>query len=166
MGFEWATFQYLLDFLLCPFIFKLIKSIKPVNPKGKYSSIFIGRTGAETETPILWPPDMKIWLIGKDPDTGKDQRQEEKGMTEDEMVGWHHWLNGHKFEQTPGIGDGQEAWRAAVHWVAKSQTQLRTTQLLLLCQLRYDCLCRQNSPFSFSPVSTDWILISCSLQYS
>ena len=141
------------------------KEIKPVHPKGYQSWIFIGRTNAEAEAPVLWPPNVKNSLIGKDSDAGKDWRQE-KGMTGNEMVGWHHWLDGHEFEQASGIGDGQEAWRAAVHWVAKSQTQLRTTQLLLLCQLRYDCLCRQNSPFSFSPVSTDWILISCSLQYS
>ena len=74
------------------------KEIKPVNPKGNQSWIFIGRIDAEAETPILCPPDAKNWLIGKDPDAGKDWRQEEKGMTEDEMVGWHHWLNGHEFE--------------------------------------------------------------------
>jgi len=73
------------------------KEIKPVNPKGNQSWIFIGRTDAEAETPILWPPDAKNWLIGKDPDAGKDWRWE-KGMTKDEMVGWHHWINGHEFE--------------------------------------------------------------------
>ena len=73
------------------------KEIKPVNPKGKQSWIFIGRTDAEAETSILWPPDAKNWLIGKDPDAGKDWRQEEQGMTEDEIVGWHHQLNGHEF---------------------------------------------------------------------
>ena len=83
------------------------KEIQPVNPKGNQSWIFIGRTDAEAETPILWPPDVKNWLIGKDPDTGKDRRREEKGTTEDEMVGRHHQLNGHEFEQAPGIGDGQ-----------------------------------------------------------
>ena len=71
------------------------KEIQPVNPEGNHSWIFIGRTDAEAETPILWPSDTKSWLIGKDPDAGKDWRQEEKGMTEDEVVGWHHWLNGH-----------------------------------------------------------------------
>ena len=74
------------------------KEIQPVNPKGNQSWIFIGRTGAGAEAPILWPPDAKSWLIGKDPDAGKDWRWEEKGMTEDEMVGWHHRLNGHEFE--------------------------------------------------------------------
>ena len=69
--------------------------------------IFIGRTDAESETPILWPPDGKNWLIWKDPDAGKDWKREEKGMTEDEMVGWHHRLNGHEFEWAPGVGDGQ-----------------------------------------------------------
>ena len=74
------------------------KVIQPVTPKGNQSWIFIGRTEAKAETPILWPPDKKNWLIWKDPDTGKDWRQEEKGMTEDEMVEWYHWLNGYKFE--------------------------------------------------------------------
>ena len=74
------------------------KEIKPVNPKGNQSWIFIGTTDAEAETPILWPPDAKNWLIGNDPDAGKDWRWEEKGTTEDEMVGWHHWLSGHEFE--------------------------------------------------------------------
>ena len=73
------------------------KEIQPVHPKGSQSWIFIGRTDAEAETPILWPPDVKNWLIGKDPDAGKDWSQEEKGTTEDEMVGWHHWLSGHEF---------------------------------------------------------------------
>ena len=83
------------------------KEIKPANPKGNQSWIFTGRTEAEAEAPILWPPDAKNWLIGRDPDAGKDWRQEEKGMTEDEMVGWHHRLDGHKFEQAPGVSDGQ-----------------------------------------------------------
>jgi len=74
------------------------KEIQPVNPKGNQSWIFIGKTDVEAETPILWPSDVNNWLIWKDPDAGKDWRQEEKGMTEDEMVGWHHWLNGHEFE--------------------------------------------------------------------
>ena len=81
------------------------KEIQLVHRKGNQSWISIGRTDAET--PILWPPDVKNWLIWKDSDAGKDWRQEETGMTEDEMVGWHHWLNGHEFEQAPGLGDGQ-----------------------------------------------------------
>ena len=72
--------------------------IKLVNPKGDQSWVFIGRTDVKAETPIVWPPDAKSWLIGKDPDTWKDWGQEEKGTTEDEMVGWHHWLDGHEFE--------------------------------------------------------------------
>ena len=79
----------------------------PVHPEGNQSWIFIGRTDTEAQTPILWPPDVKNWLIGKDPDSGKDWKQEEKGMIEDEMVGWHHRLNGHEFEQALGVGDGQ-----------------------------------------------------------
>ena len=74
------------------------KEIQPVHPKGDQSWVFIGRTDVEAETPILWPPDSKSWLIWKDPDAGEDWGQEVKGMTEDKMVGLHHWLNGHKFE--------------------------------------------------------------------
>ena len=83
------------------------KEIQPVHPKGNQSWLFIGRTDAEAEAPILWPPDAKNWLIRKHPVTGKDWRQEGKGMTADETVGWHHQLKGHEFEQTPGVGDGQ-----------------------------------------------------------
>ena len=100
------------------------KEIKPVNPQGNQSWIFIGRTDAEAETPICWPPDAKNCLIGKDSDAGEDWRQEEKGTTEDEMVGWHHWLDGHEFEQAPGDGENREAWCAAVHGVTTSRTQL------------------------------------------
>ena len=83
------------------------KEIKPVNTKGIQPWIFTARTDAEAEAPVLWPPDVKNWLIRKDPDAGKDWRQEEKGTTEDEMVGWHHWLSRHEFELTPGDGEGQ-----------------------------------------------------------
>ena len=83
------------------------KEIQPVHPKGNQSWIFIGRIDVEAETPILWLPDVKNWLIGKEPHAGKDWRWEEKGTTEDEIVGWHHWLNGHDFEQALGVGDGQ-----------------------------------------------------------
>ena len=83
------------------------KEIQPVNPKENKSWLFIGRTDAETEAPVLWSPDVKSWLIRKDPDARKDWRQEEKGTTEDEMVGWHHQLDGHEFEQAPGAGDRQ-----------------------------------------------------------
>ena len=84
------------------------KEIQPVHPKGDQSWVFIGRTDVDAETPILWSPDAKNWLIWKDPDAGKDWRQEEQGMTEDKMTGWHDWLNGHGFGWTPGVGDGQE----------------------------------------------------------
>ena len=83
------------------------KEIQQVHPKGDQSWVFIGRTDVEAETPILWPPHAKSWLIGKDSDAGRDWGQEEKGMTEDEMVGWHHQLKGHEFEWTLGVGDGQ-----------------------------------------------------------
>ena len=97
------------------------KEIQPVHSKGDQSWVFIGRTDAEAETPILWPPDVRSWLFWKDPDVGKDWRQE-KGMTEDEM---DHWLNGHEFEQALGDGEGHEAWPGAVHGVTKSQARLR-----------------------------------------
>ena len=83
------------------------KEIQPVKSQGNQSWIFIGRTDSEAKTPIVWPPDVKNWLTWKDPDAGKDWRQVEKGMTEDEMVGWHHWLDGHEFEQVPRAGGGQ-----------------------------------------------------------
>ena len=86
--------------------------------------MFIGRTDAEAEAPIVWPPDVKSWFIGKDLYAQKDWRQEEKGTTEDEMVGWHHWLNGLVFEQALGDGEGEGRLCAAVHGVAKSQTRL------------------------------------------
>ena len=92
------------------------KEGKPVHPKGNQSWIFFGRTDAEAESPILWPPDAKNWLIGNDPDAGKDWRQEEKGTTEDEMVGWHHQLNGHEFEQAPRVGDGQGSLACYSPW--------------------------------------------------
>ena len=82
--------------------------------------MFIGRTGAEAAAPIFWPPDAKNWLIGEDPDAGKDWRKEEKRVIENEMVGWHHWLNGHEFEQTLGVGDGQASLACCSTWVAES----------------------------------------------
>ena len=96
------------------------KEIKQVNPKGIQSWIFIGKTDAEAATPTLWPPNVKNWLIGKDLDAGRDWRQEEKGMTEDEMVGWHHWLDGHEFEQAPGLGDGQRRLVCCSPWGPES----------------------------------------------
>ena len=103
------------------------KEIKPVYPKGDQSWVFIGGTDVEAETPILWPPDVKSWLIWKDPDAGKDWGQEEKGTTEDEMVGWHHWLDGHGFGWTPGVGDGQGGLACWGSWGCK---ELDTTERL------------------------------------
>ena len=97
------------------------KEIKPVNPNGNQSWIFIGRTDAEA--PILWPPYVKSQLIGKDPDAGKDWGHEEKGTTGDEVVQWHHWFNGHEFEQTPGHGEGQGSLACCSPGVTKSQIQ-------------------------------------------
>ena len=102
------------------------KDIQPVHPKGNQFWIFTGRTDVEAETLILWSPDAKNWLIGKETDAGKDWRCEEKGMAEDETVGWHHWLNGHEFEQAQEVVRDREAWRAAVHVVTKSQNDLVT----------------------------------------
>ena len=92
--------------------------------------VFIGKTEAEAEAPVLWPPDVKSQLIGKDPDAGKDWRQEEKGVAEDKMVRYYHQLNGHEFEQTPGDSEGQAAWSATVHGVSKSWTWLSNEQQL------------------------------------
>ena len=95
------------------------KEIQPVHPKENQSWVFIGKTDVEAETPILWPPDAKSWLIWKDADAGKDWRREEKGLTEDEMVGWHHRLNGHEFEETPGVGNGQGVLACYSPWGRK-----------------------------------------------
>ena len=95
------------------------KEIQPVHPKGDQSWVFIGRTDAEAETPILWPHDVKSWLIGKDPDSGKDWGQEQNAMTEDEMVGWHHRLNGHEFGWTLGVGDVQGGLAFCGSWGRK-----------------------------------------------
>ena len=99
------------------------KKIKPVNPKGNQPWIFTGRTDVEAETPILWPPDAKSWLIGKDPGAGKDWTQEEKGTTEDKMAEWRHWLNGHEFENTLGDGEGQGSLACCSPWGSQGQTQ-------------------------------------------
>ena len=98
-----------------------------LHPKGDKSWVFIGRTHVEAETSILWPPDVKSWLIWKDPDAGKDWGQEEKGTTEDETVGWHHRLNGYGFGWTPGVGDGQGGLACCASWGHKESD---TTELL------------------------------------
>ena len=108
------------------------KEIQPVHPKGNQSWIFIGRTDAEAETLILWPLDVKSWLIWKDPDARKGWRQEEKGKTEDEMVGWHHWLNGHGFGWTLGVSNGQGGLACWSSWGRKESDtteQLNWTEL-------------------------------------
>ena len=119
------------------------KEIQPVHPKGDQSWVFIGRTDAKAETPILWPPDSKSWLIGKDPDAGKDWGQEEKGPREDEMVGWYPCLKGHGFVWTPGVRDGQGGLACCSSWIAKSWTWLRDwTELKQDCDMQ---LCRKQS---------------------
>ena len=119
-AFELCCWRKLLSPLNC-------KEIQPVHPKGNQSWILIERTDAEAETPILWPPDAKNWLIWKDPDAGKDWGQEEKGTTEDEMAGWHHRLNGHGFGWTLGVGDGQ---RSVVCYRPCGRKELNMTELL------------------------------------
>ena len=120
----WGRFESALD----------SKEIQPVHPKGNQSSVFIGRTDVETETPILRPTDLKSWLIWKDPDAGKDWRQEEKGTTEDGMVGWHHQLNGHRFWWTLGVGDGQGGLACCSSW---GRNKLDTTEWLNRTELYY-----------------------------
>ena len=113
------------------------KEIQQVHPKGDQFWIFIGRTDVEAETPIFCPSDVKNWLIGKDPDAGKDWRQEEKGTTEDEMVGWHHWLDGHEFEKAPGVSDEQGSLACCSPWGCKELDM--TEQLNWMTNIRY-CL--------------------------
>ena len=120
------------------------KEIQPVRSKENQSWLSIGKTDAEAETPILWPPDVKNWLIWKDPDPGKDWRQE-KGTTEDETVGWHHWINEHEFKSTPWVGDGRGDLACCSPWGRKESDtteQLNWTELIgclflpILCSLK------------------------------
>ena len=109
------------------------KEIQPVHSKGDQSWVFFGRIDAKAETPILWPPHAKSWLIGKDSDAGRDWGQEEKGTIEDGMAGWHHQLDGHEFEQSPGIGDGQGSQACYSPWSCKeldTTEQLNWTELM------------------------------------
>ena len=106
------------------------KESQPVHSEGDQSWVFIGRTDAEAETPILCPPDAKSWLIGKDSDAGRDWGQEEKGMTEGEMVGWNHQLDGHEFGWTPGVGDGQGGLACCDSWGRTLRTESDTTEQL------------------------------------
>ena len=111
------------------------KEIQPVHPKGDQSWVFIGRADVEAETPILWPRDAKSWLIWKDPVAGKDWRQEEKGTTEDEIAGWHHWLNGYAFAETLGVGDGQGGLACCDSW---SHKESDTTERLNWTELNWE----------------------------
>ena len=122
--------------LVCPLN---SKEIKPVSPKGYQPRIFIGRTDAKPEAPILWPTDAKSWFTGKDADAGKDWGQEKKGVTEDKTVGWHLWLNGHEFDKLREIVKDREAWFAAVHGVTESWKQFGywITMLLFATKYRY-----------------------------
>ena len=108
------------------------KEVQPAHPKRDQSWVFIGRTDAKAETPILWPPHVKSWLTGKDPDAGRDWGQDEKGMTEDEMAGWHHQLDGYEFEEALGVGDGQGGLACCSPWGRKESDtteQLNWTEL-------------------------------------
>ena len=118
------------------------KEIQPVHPKGDQSWVFIGRTDDEAETPILWPPNAKSWLIWKDPDAGRDWGLEEKGTTENEMAGWHHQLNGHGFVWTLGVGDGQGGLACCDSWGCK---ELDTTEWLNWTELNLQVTCRSVS---------------------
>ena len=126
------------------------KEIQPVCPKGNQSWIVIGRTDAEAETPILWPPYAKSWLIGKDSDAGRDWGQEEKGTTEDEMAGWHHWLDGCEFEGTPGVGDGQGGLACCDSW---SHKESDTTERLNWTELNWShkLVVKMNQVFRWVP---------------
>ena len=116
------------------------KEIQPVHPKGDQSWVFIGRTDVEAETPILWLPEQRGWLIGKDPDAGKDWGREEKGMTEAEMVGWHHWLNGMSLSKLWELVMDREDWHAVVHGFAKSRTWLSNWTEVRRILLQIPCL--------------------------
>ena len=140
------------------------KEIKPVNPKRNQSWIFIERTDAEAETPVLWPPHAKNWLIGKDSDAGRDWGQEEKGTTEDEMAGWHHRLDGHEFEWTPGVGDGQGGLVCCDSWGCKeSDTTERLnwlTELLLTVLKPLDYLIFVKYCIKYGTLIKIWTLFS------
>ena len=118
------------------------KEVQPVYPKGDQSWVFIGRNDVEAANPILWPPDERSWLIGKDPDAGKDWGKEETGTTEDEMVGWHHWLNGHGFGWTLEVGDGQGGLACCGSWGCK---ELDTTEWLNWTELKDRQICVKDS---------------------
>ena len=123
---------------------------KPVHPKGDQSWVFIGRTDAKAETPVVWPPHAKSWLIGKDSDAGRDWQKEEKGLTEDEMARWHHQLDGYEFEWTPGVGDGQGGLACCNSWCRKLS---ETTERLNWTELNDIWERRQKQTFSWKYLS-------------
>ena len=137
--------QYLIVVLICISLMKTLESpldckeIQPVHSEGDQPWDFFGGNDAKTETPVLWPPHVKSWLIGKDSDAGRDWGQEEKGTTEDEMAGWHHWLDGLESEWTPGVGDGQGGLACCDSWGRKESD---TTEQLIWS----DLICLECSP--------------------
>ena len=148
------------------------KEIQPVHPQGNQSWILIGRTDAEAETPILWPPNAKNGLTGKDPEAGKDWRQEEKVTAEDEMVGWHHWLNRHEFEQALEVGDGQGSlvWSMWLQWAGQdwaselNWTVSVCTEQLLLCLCLSHVLVSIAVAALFSLMKCTWHTNTCILK--
>ena len=144
------------------------KEIQPVHPTEDKSWVFIGRTDAEAETPILWPPHVKSWLTGKDPDAGRDWGQEEKGTTEDEVAGWHHWLDGHEFEWTPGVGDGQGGLVCCVSWSRKESDMIERLNWTELNIIKYSL-----SKYKYkivwytdvNPVDTQKLMMECILPF-
>ena len=134
------------------------KEIQPVHSEGDQPWVFFGRNDAKAETPVLWPPYVKSWLIGKDSDAGRDWGQEEKGTTEDEMAGWHHWLDGRESEWTLGIGDGQGGLACCDSWGHKESD---TTEQLNWMELNF--LCYKRKPWIYGinrNVSVNWALIT------
>ena len=124
------------------------KEVQPVSTKGNQSWIFIGKTDAEAETSIVWPPDVKSWFLRKNPNAAKDWGQKDKGMTEDEMAGWHQWLDGHEFEQAPGVSDGQGSLACCSTWGCKESVMTEWLNWIgnlticpcLKCQKRISCI--------------------------
>ena len=134
--------------------------IQPVHSKGDQSWVFFGRNDAKAETPVLWPPHAKSWLIGKDSYAGRDWGQEEKGMTEDEMAGWHHWLDGREFEWTPGDGDGQGGLACCNSWGRKESD---TTEPLNWTELntRFNAILSNHPCLTFSHIVQKSVLYIC-----
>ena len=144
------------------------KEIQPVHPKGDQSWVFFGRNDAKAESPVLWPPHVKSWLIGKNSDAGRDWGQEEKGMTEDEMARWHHWLDGHEFEWTPGIGDGQGGLACCNSWghkEADTTEQLNWTELSTFIEHYIRAHIEDITSFSFKQLSGIMLLLAKNVKY-